>query len=75
MENRLRLAKELMREDWWFFTSLWDTREDVRESHRYIFLQDSIFGDKNYVNQVAVKVKISGIGWSIENKKLMKNKE
>ena len=76
MENRLRLARELMREDGWFFTSLWDTKENIRESHRYTFLQDIIFGDKNYINQIAVKVKSSaGVSWWWEDSKLKKNKE
>lgn len=71
MYPRLELLRELLSED----GSIWITLDD-NESHYFKVMADEIFGRKNFINQVSIRMKeISGASGGGEDKKLKKNIE
>ncbi len=70
MENRLRLARELMREDWVIFTSI-----DDNEVYNLKKLENMIFGNEN-INSISIKMsELSWVKMSNIDKKFPKLKE
>ncbi len=55
MENRLALAKELMKDDGIFFTSIGEKDSQNRELSRYICILDEIFGNINWIQTFSVE--------------------
>lgn len=71
MYPRLELLRELLAED----GSIWITLDD-NESHYCKVICDEIFGRKNFINQISVKMKqTAGASGGGEDKKLKKNIE
>jgi adenine-specific DNA-methyltransferase len=71
MYPRLRVARDLLREDGVIFISI-----DENESHHLRLLLDEIFGEENFINSISVKTKeSSGASGGGEDKKLKKNVE
>ena len=71
MYPRLRLARTLLRDDGAIFVSI-----DDNEVHHLRNMMDEIFGEANFINQVAVKTKPSaGASGGGEDKRLKKNME
>ena len=68
---RLELLRELLTED----GSIWVSIDD-NEGHYLKVIMDEIFGRKNFINQVSVKMKLTaGASGGGEDKKLKKNIE
>lgn len=71
MYTRLELLRELLTED----GSIWVSIDD-NEGHYLKVIMDEIFGRKNFINQVSVKMKLTaGASGGGEDKKLKKNIE
>jgi len=71
MKNRLEVARELLRDDGSIFVQC-----DDNEQAYLKVLMDEIFGQKNYLNTICVKMKnIAGASGGGEDKKLKKNIE
>lgn len=71
MKNRLEIAKELLKDDGVIFVQI----DDDGQAYLKV-LMDEIFGQKNYLNTICVKMKnIAGASGGGEDKKLKKNIE
>lgn len=71
MFPRLQILRELLSED----GTIWITIDD-NESHYLKVVMDEVFGRKNFINQVSVKMKLTaGASGGGEDKKLKKNIE
>lgn len=71
MKNRLEVANELLKSDGVIFVQC----DDSEQAYLKV-LMDSIFGDENYVNTIAVNMKnIAGASGGGEDKRLKKNIE
>ena len=70
MYPRLYVARELLKEDGVIFISI-----DDNEQAQLKLLCDEVFGEENFVNNIAVKSKVGGVSGSSEGKSLQKNHE
>lgn len=71
MKNRLEIAKELLKDDGVIFVQI----DDDGQAYLKV-LMDEIFGQKNYLNTICVKMKnMAGASGGGEDKKLKKNIE
>jgi len=71
MNKRIRLAKQLLKEEGMFFCSI-----DDNEMSQLRILLDEIFGEENFINCISVKTKSSaGASGGGEDKKLKKHVE
>ena len=71
MEKRLKLARNLLKDDGMLFISI-----DDNELFQLKLLCDKIFGERNYINTISVNAKVSaGASGGGEDKKLKKNIE
>lgn len=71
MSKRIRLAKQLLKEEGMFFCSI-----DDNEMSQLRILLDEIFGEDNFINCISVKTKSSaGASGGGEDKKLKKHVE
>ena len=71
MYPRLELLRSLLAED----GSIWVTIDD-NEAHYLKVIMDEVFGRKNFINQISVKMKLTaGASGGGEDKKLKKNIE
>lgn len=71
MEKRLKLARNLLKDDGMLFISI-----DDNELFQLKLLCDRIFGERNYINTISVNAKVSaGASGGGEDKKLKKNIE
>ena len=71
MEKRLKLARELLKDDWFIMISI-----DDNEMFQLKLLCDKIFGNNNYINTIVVRTKAaSWASWGWEDIRMKKNYE
>lgn len=72
IENRLSLARELMRDDGVIFVSIGEKDSENRELHRLIGILDNIFGEYNWIQTFSIETaNQSETNFVIRNKEFM----